>query len=504
MTRSELRILFVTPECAPLVKTGGLGDVAGSLPGALSKLLLDVRILLPAYRAVLRSLDEPRVLARAAETSLFPACRVLDGGRVDGVPLLLLDCPPLFDRDGGPYQDAAGKDWPDNARRFGLLCRIAADLAQGGLERPTGEEPAGDNRADWLPDVVHCNDWQTGLVPAYLHFGPPTQVRTVFTVHNLAFQGIFPPATVEQLGLPAESFSPGGLEYYGSMCFLKSGLRYSDAITTVSPTYAAEIQEEPLGMGMHGLLTERRDALTGILNGIDTQTWDPGSDARIPHRYAEHDMSGKQANKRALQRRLGLAVDPAVPLLASVSRLTDQKGIDLILDIAPDVMALPAQLVILGSGDHAMQLRLEELASHHPGRIGVATGFDEDLAHLIEAGADIFLMPSRFEPCGMNQMFSQRYGTVPIVHATGGLADSVTDCTADALAAGTATGIVFSPCTSDELLRAIRRARQLYHDAAAWRAVQVAGMRRDFSWTASATRYAGIYRRLTESHAPAT
>jgi starch synthase len=502
MTRTELRILFVTPECAPLVKTGGLGDVAGSLPGALSKLHLDVRILLPAYRDVLRSVDGARELARYAETAAFPACRLLDGGRVDGAPLLLLDCPSLFDRDGGPYQDAADRDWPDNAKRFGLLCRVAADLAHGGLERGADGTIAGGSRLDWLPDVVHCNDWQTGLVPAYLRFGPRTQARTVLTVHNLAFQGIFPPATVERLGLPAESFSLDGLEYFGNMSFLKAGLQYADAITTVSPTYAAQIQVEPLGMGMHGLLAERRDALTGILNGIDTHTWNPGSDARIPHRFSEHDLSGKQTNKRSLQRLLGLSEEVGVPLFASVSRLTLQKGIDLILDVAAELLALPAQLVVLGSGDRALQSRLEELAQRHPGRVGVRVGFDEGLAHLIEAGADMFLMPSRFEPCGMNQMYSQRYGTVPIVHATGGLADSVTDCTEETLAAGTATGLVFSPCTSDEMLRAIQRAQQLYGAPATWRAIQAAGMRRDFSWTASATRYAGIYRRLAESRAP--
>jgi starch synthase len=499
MQPAELRILFVTPECAPLVKTGGLGDVAGSLPAALSKLLLDVRILLPAYREVLRSVDGVRELARYAVSAAFPACRLLDGGRVDGVPLLLLDCPSLFDREGGPYQDADGTDWPDNARRFGLLSRVAADIAQEGLERGAKGKHAADN---WLPDVVHCNDWQTGLVPAYLRLGARTQSRTVLTVHNLAFQGIFPPATVGQLGLPVEGFSQGGLEYYGNLSFLKAGLQYADAITTVSPTYAAEIKVEPLGMGMHGLLAERSDALTGILNGIDTRTWNPASDARIPHRFSEHDLSGKQANKRSLQRLLGLSEDADVPLFASVSRLTLQKGIDLILDVADELLALPAQLVVLGSGDGALQLRLEELAQRHPGRVGVRVGFDEGLAHLIEAGADMFLMPSRFEPCGMNQMYSQRYGTVPIVHATGGLADSVTDCTEDTLAAGTATGIVFSPCTSREMLRAIQRAQQLYGAPAAWRAIQAAGMRRDFSWTASATRYANIYRRLAESRAP--
>ena len=499
----DLRILFVTPECAPLVKTGGLGDVAGSLPASLRNLRLDVRVLLPAYRPVLRAVQGAHVLAAFAESAAFPAWRLMDGGLVDGVPLLLLDCPSLFDRDGGPYQDAAGNDWPDNARRFGLLCRAAADLAQGAAGPRAADGTAAGTRPAWRADIVHCNDWQTGLVPAYLRFGPPAKARTVFTVHNLAYQGIFPPATAGQLGLPAESLSHGGLEYYGNMSFLKAGLQFADAITTVSPTYAAEIQHEPLGMGMHGVLTERRAALTGILNGIDAQVWDPASDALIPHRYGADDLSGKAADKRALQRRLGLDEVATIPLLVSVSRLTHQKGIDLILDAADALVALPAQIAILGSGDAALQARLGALARLHPGRVGVATGFDEDLAHLMEAGADIFLMPSRFEPCGMNQLYSQRYGTVPVVHATGGLVDSVTDSSAAALADGTATGIVFSPDSAEALLGAVRRALTLYGDPAAWRALQRSGMRRDFSWTASALRYEEIYRRLAASAPPA-
>ena len=494
--RSDHRVLFVTPECAPLVKTGGLGDVAGSLPIALAKLSLDVRVLLPAYRGVLRAVQNAQTLARYPATSAFPECALLDGGSVEGVPLLLLDCPSLFDRDGGPYQDTADEDWPDNALRFGLLCRIAANLAQGNHGIQATGAGTGAALASWLPDIVHCNDWQTGLVPAYLKYGPPTQARTVFTVHNLAFQGIFPPDTVTQLGLPAESLAMDGVEYFGNMSFLKAGLQFADAITTVSPTYAREIQGEALGMGMHGLLAERRGALTGILNGIDTHAWNPRTDPRTPHHFGERTMSGKKRNKQALQRRLGLAEDPSLPLLACVSRLTHQKGIDLIPEIADELLAVPAQLAILGSGDHAMQASLEGLARRFPGRAGITLGFDEDLAHLIEAGADMFLMPSRFEPCGMNQMFSQRYGTVPIVHATGGLVDSVTDCTAESLASHTATGFVFDPCTSDELMRAIRRALDLFGQPRTWRAIQRSGMRRDFSWTASAARYADIYRQV--------
>jgi len=484
MSVARPSILLVTSECAPLVKTGGLADVAGSLPPALARDFADIRILLPAYRSVLRSVKSARELAHFPDSAHFPACRILDGGAVDGVPLLLLDCPPLFDRDGGPYQDAAGQDWSDNALRFGLFCRIAAELCKG------------HSSIGWKPQVVHCNDWQTGLVPAYLRFRQVIGVRSIFTIHNLAYQGLFPATLLEPLGLPAESFAIDGLEYHGQLSFLKSGLFYADAITTVSPTYAREIRQEPLGMGFQGLLEQRKDVLSGILNGIDTGTWNPARDAHIPQQYDVERLQLKQVNKRALQQRLGLATAEDVPLFGTVCRLAQQKGIDLIVDIADDLLSLPAQLVVCGTGDRETQDTLLALGRRHPGKAGIFIGYDEDLAHLIEAGADMFLMPSRFEPCGMNQMYSQRYGTVPIVHATGGLADSVVDVTPDSLRAGTATGFAFSPCNSDALRSAVVRAANLFRDPQAWRAIQAAGMRRDFSWTASATRYANIYLQL--------
>ena len=484
MSQSSSSVLFVTAECAPLVKTGGLGDVAGSLPAALRQHGVDVRILLPGYRGVLRSINSTRELARFEASAHFPACRVLDGGTVQGVPLLLLDCPALFDRDGGPYQDAEGGDWPDNAMRFGLLCRVAADIA--GNDSPLG----------WWPRVVHCNDWQTGLAPAYLRLGAHTGVRTVFTVHNLAYQGVFPAAAVAELGLPPESFGMQGVEFHGQLSFLKAGIFYADAITTVSPTYAREIQQEPMGMGMQGLLAERRDALSGILNGIDLDTWNPRSDAHIPRHYDAASLALKVDNKRALQQRLGLAGGSDMPLFATICRLAHQKGMDLILAIADELLALPAELVVCGTGDPVLAQALQALGRKYPGQVGVFIGYDEQLAHLIEAGADVFLMPSRFEPCGMNQMYSQRYGTVPIVHATGGLADSVIDATPDSLRASSATGFVFSPGTSEALLGAVRRAALMFQTPRQWRAIQAAGMQRDFSWTASAARYADIYRQL--------
>jgi len=484
MNNNPLRVLFATSECAPYAKTGGLADVSAALPAALARAAVDVRILLPAYRSVLQQLPDARELARLPATSFFPAARLLGAQAGDGVPLLLLDCPALYDRPGGPYLDAEGGEWTDNAIRFGLLSRVAADL--GGEGSPLS----------WRPQVIHCNDWQTGLAPAYLRFRDGLKAGSLVTIHNLAFQGVFEPDLVAALGLPAESFSPSGVEYYGKLSFLKAALRYAGAITTVSPTYAAEVQREPLGMGMQGLLAERRDVLFGILNGIDTVLWDPARDSLIAQSYDARSLAAKQVNKRVLQQRLGLAQDPEVPLVAVVSRLAYQKGIDLILEAAGAMLDLPVQLAVLGSGERELQRGLELLAGGAPGRVAASIGFDEGLAHLMEAGADLFLMPSRYEPCGMNQMYSQRYGTVPVVHATGGLADSVVDSTPDTLAAGTASGFAFHAPTAGALLQGVTRAVLAYRKPATWRALQVAGMTRDFGWGASALRYRELYARL--------
>lgn len=484
MPRSAASVLFVTSECAPLVKTGGLGDVAGSLPAALAQHSADIRILLPGYRGVLRSVKTARELVRFAADAQFPECRLLDGGTLRGVPLLVLDCPQMFDRDGSPYQDALNRDWADNASRFGLFCRVAADLC-------TGQPVQG-----WQPQLAHCNDWQSGLVPAYLRFRTGHDTRTLFTIHNLAYQGLFPSLAVAELGLPAQSYAMQGLEYHGQISFLKAGLVYADAITTVSPAYAREIQRPETGMGLHGVLAERSGVLSGILNGIDTDTWNPAQDARLPQRYDVATLDLKQENKRALQRRFGLESSTGLPLFATVCRLASQKGVDLILEIAAELLHLPAQLVVCGTGDRALEAALRALGERYPGQVGIFIGFDEDLAHLVEAGADAFLMPSRFEPCGMNQMYSQRYGTPPVVHATGGLADSVTDTTAETLLAGAATGFGFSPCTPEALVAAVRRACAAYRDPQTWRAIQTAGMQRDFSWTTSAAKYLDIYRGL--------
>ncbi len=478
-----MRILFVTAEFAPLVKTGGLGDVSAALPAALAELGHDVRVLLPGYPAALDGARRKRAIAALAAPE-FPPARILRGEAPSGCTLLLIDCPPLYRRGGDPYQDDDRRDWPDNALRFGLLGRAAALLCAG----------AADD--DWRPDLLHCNDWHAALAPVYLRSMLEPHTPSVLTVHNLAFQGIFPAQTAATLGLPDAAFSIDGVEYYGQLSFLKGGLSCADWLTTVSPTYAREIQGEAHGCGLDGLLRKRRDRLTGILNGIDTKAWDPATDPHLARNYTRATVKDKSANKRALQRRMHLAPEPSVPLFGAVGRLTGQKGSDLLCEIAPSIAALPAQLVVLGAGDPELERRLRSLELEHRGRIAVRIGFDEPLAHLIEAGSDCFLMPSRFEPCGMNQMYSQRYGTPPVVHRTGGLADAVTTCTAATLASGKATGFTFLESTPESFLASVKRAHRACRDPRLMHALQRNGMARDFGWKASAQRYVDIYERL--------
>jgi starch synthase len=478
-----MRVLFVTSEVAPLIKTGGLADVSAALPAALRRLGDDVRVLLPGYTQVLKALNSFKVEAFIADIEGFPDFRLFSSELPDGVPLWVIDCPELFQREGGIYQNKQGLDWEDNALRFALLSKVAAILA--GVESPL----------TWRPEVVHCNDWQTGLTPAYLHFAS-SRVPTVMTVHNLAFQGVFPPENVEELGLPEQSFNPYGLEYYGYMSFLKAGLYYANHLTTVSPSYATEIQTEALGFGMQGLLKNRRQDLTGILNGIDEKEWNPEADTALVQGYSVAQMSGKAANKLELQKLMGLNQDADRPLFGLVGRFTHQKGVDVVLEIAPQLAEAGAQLVLLGSGDAAMQTAALDLAKQYPGQITAFVGFDEKLSHLIEAGSDLFLMPSRFEPCGLNQMYSQRYGTPPIVHATGGLIDSVVDCNEANLAAETASGFVFYAMTAENLLACCFRAMAVYQDKNTWSALRQNGMRKNFGWQESATQYHQIYARL--------
>jgi starch synthase len=477
-----LRALAVASELFPLIKTGGLADVAGALPRALAGEGVETRTLLPGYPTVLEQLGASEPVHGYADLFGGPA-QLLRASGGEGLDLLVLEAPHLYDRPGGPYQAPIGPDWPDNAQRFAALAWAARTI---GLEGVAG----------WRPDVVHAHDWQAGLAPAYLALSGRPRPATVMTIHNLAFQGVFPPVTVSRLGLPPSSFSPEGVEYYGNMSFLKAGIHYADHVTTVSPNYAHEIQREPLGMGLQGLLAHRSASLTGILNGIDTDAWDPESDPYIAKYYNASRLPVKLENKRALQARLRLDPKDDIPLVGSVGRFTEQKGFNLILQCAPDLLKMPVQLAILGSGEAALQESYQGLARTHAGKVGVQIGYDESLAHQIEAGADIFLMPSRFEPCGLNQMYSQRYGTPPVVHATGGLVDSVVDTNPETIAAKSATGFLFSPMTRAALLSGVSRAVSAYRDKKLWRQLQKNGMGRDFSWEASAQRYVELYRSL--------
>jgi len=455
-----MRVLFVTPECAPLAKAGGLGDVSAALPAALRGLGLEVRVLLPGYSEVLRKIGEATELEPFSELGFD--CRLLQKES-----LLILECPPLYQREGNPYQDPGGQDWPDNALRFGLLSKVAARLA--------GES-----------DVIHCNDWPAALAPVFMSL-EKRRTPALLTIHNLAFQGNFERLWLGRLGIPQEFFSVKNLEFHGRMSFLKGGLVHADAITTVSPTYAREIQSEEFGCGFDGLLRERRAALTGILNGIDIEVWDPASDPHLAERYDASSLDKKESNKQALQQRLNLEIEPQLPLVGFIGRMTHQKGADLLAAAAAEIAAAPAQLAVLGRGEREIEGALAAAAARHPGRVAVAIGFDEALAHLIEGGADFFLMPSRFEPCGLNQMYSQRYGTPPVARATGGLVDTIVDGE---------TGFLFERPEPPALAAAVRRALAAWREPRRWRGLQRAGMRRDFSWAAAARQYADLYSRI--------
>ena len=483
---TSLQVLSVVSEIYPLIKTGGLADVAGALPGALKPLGVSVRTLVPGYPDVMGRLDKPQ------------ACRMLPdwfGGpgrllmtTVAGLDLFVLDLPHLYDRSGGPYAGVEGRPYVDNARRFAALARMGASLAQGFAPR-------------WRPDLVHTHDWQAGLVAAYLQYGEGPRPPVVHTIHNLAFQGQYDRALLSSLDLPARAFTPDGVEYYGDIGFLKAGVRLADWITTVSPTYAAEICTPETGMGMDGLLRGRSDRLTGIINGIDTAVWDPATAPLIAARYSIDDLAGRQANKAALQPWLGLSSVSDAPLFGVVSRLDWQKGLDLLLQATPELLAHGGQLALLGSGDPELQRGFAQAMAAYPGRVGCAFGYDETLAHQMQAGADLIVVPSRFEPCGLTQLCALRYGAVPLVSRVGGLTDTVIGATPMALASGVATGFQFSPVQAPMLERSIRHAIRLYRDKPAWARIQRNGMTADVSWTRPAQRYATLFSELTRKAA---
>ena len=480
---STHKVLFVTSEASPLIKTGGLADVCGALPAALRESGLDVRLLLPGYRDLDTNTGQ---LERVATLDLkTPAVRVeiLAGETENKVPFWLIEYPPAFDRPGNPYLDRWGIPWSDNAARFSLLARVAVEIAQ-------------DRAAlNWRPDLVHCHDWQAGLVPALLSV-EPRHPATVFTIHNLSYQGRFDRATFDALHLPSTWWSADALEFYGDMSFIKGGLVFADTLTTVSPSYAKEIQTPAYGCGLEGLLSHRASDLHGILNGIDDQVWDPAHDKLIAKPYDCNRLAAKAVNKRALLREVGLPEQKDTPLAGMIGRLVPQKGIDLAMEAMTMLSDVPMQWVILGSGFAEYEQALRELAAREPNRIAVHLGYAESLAHRIEAGADLFVMPSRYEPCGLNQMYSLRYGTVPIVHRVGGMADTVVDATPQNLSAETATGFVFNEPSALALARAIRRAASLYSDQKRWTTLMRTAMVQDFSWQASAARYQHLYEQV--------
>ncbi|MBT2188052.1 glycogen synthase GlgA [Sphingobium nicotianae] len=481
---TDLTVLSVASECWPLVKTGGLADVVGALPAAVAPHGIAMTRFLPGYPAVMRALGRKRTVHKYAALLGTPA-RIL-AGRHDDRPILVLDAPAFYDRDGGPYADAMGRDWFDNGLRFAALAKAGADIATG---------RAGVKAFD----VLHAHDWQAGLAPAYLVYGDASERRpaSVMTVHNMAFQGYFGADFFPRLELPRTAFSIEGVEYHGGVGMLKAGMMLADAITTVSPGYADEIRKPQFGMGLEGLIEGRQDRLSGIVNGIDTQQWNPATDAALAAPFTAKTLGARMGNKRAVEAAFGLTPDHG-PLFTVISRLTWQKGMDVLIEVIDHLVGLGGRLALLGTGDAAIEAGLHAAAARHPGRVGIRIGYDEELAHLLQGGADAILVPSRFEPCGLTQLYGLAYGCVPVVARTGGLGDTVVDANVAAIAARAATGIQFSPVNYEGLADAITRTIRLYGDAPTWRQIQRSGMATDFSWAKSGADYAALYRGLKE------
>jgi starch synthase len=482
-----MRVLHAAAELYPWVKTGGLGDVVAGLPPALAALGIDTRLVLPGFRGFLDGLtDLTEIVGLQTPFAAEPvrlACARVPGSKVLAY---LVDHPDFYDRPGGPYvgpQDAA---WTDNHRRFGLLGWVSAALA-------AGADPA------WRPDILHGHDWHAALAHAYVaaDLPAPADVASVFTIHNLAYQAIFPAAAFAELGLPADFFSIDGVEYWGQVSLIKAGLNFADRLTTVSPTYAREIQTPEFGAGLDGLLRRRAGDLVGILNGVDPLIWDPAGDRNLPRQYGRDDAdAGKAAAKAALQHRLGLDEHANAPLFGVVSRIAPQKGLDLLLAALPELVAGGAQLVLLGSGEHDLERAFAAAAAERRGRVAVEIGYYDDLSHLIVAGADVMLVPSRYEPCGLTQLYALRYGALPLVRRVGGLSDTVAPATAATLASGEATGFAFDHADAAALATAVAGAIGLYAETEIWRRMVQQAMRCDFTWTATARRYQALYTEL--------
>ncbi len=477
-----LKQLSVASECAPFVKTGGLADVVGALGAVMGAHGVECRVLLPLYRQIAHLADGAKEVLDAGALFGGPV-RVL-ARRESGIDLLLIDAPHLYDRPGQIYLNENGLDWADNHLRFGLLSWLGAEIGRAGI-------------AGWTPDVIHAHDWQAGLTPVYAAQNG-SDTPCVLTIHNIAFQGNFPPTFMGDLGLDPKGYTQDGFEYFSQVSFLKGGLMHADQITTVSPTYARELMTPEFGMGLEGVLTLRKADLVGILNGIDMVAWDPGADQALAQTYSSRTLKKKSVNKKAVQERFGLDADTTAPLFSVISRLSDQKGLDLALKALPEILEKGARFVLLGSGAPELEQGFRALAKRFPDSVGVEIGFDEDLAHLMQAGADATLVPSRFEPCGLTQLCAMRYGTLPIVSSTGGLADTVIDANEAALAMGCATGFQFAPTTVAKLGDALDRAIAAYGDIKVWQKMQRNAMKHPVGWDVSAQQMADIYQQLSK------
>jgi starch synthase len=476
-----MNVLMVASECAPFVKTGGLADVVGALPAALSRVDVDAQVVLPAYPPLFPLLPEGTEVARFDD---LPG----GSGRIvkvtaQGITLLLLDAPQLFDRPGGLYVDENGKDWTDNHLRFGALSMAGARIAMGAID-------------GYQPDVLHAHDWQAALAPVYLRMAGRDRPRSILTIHNIAFQGRFGPQVLDRLHLKTDWFHPEGLEFHGDLSFLKGALMFSDRITTVSPTYAREILTPEFGMGLEGVLQARAGVLSGVLNGIDTDAWNPADDTALAQTYDAKTLKRKADNKTALRAKLGFDPDSTGPLLCVVSRLTNQKGLDALLEAVPHLVERGAQLAVLGTGQPELEQGFRDSAQTHPGQVATHIGYDEALSHLFQAGSDAILIPSRFEPCGLTQLYGLRYGTLPVVARTGGLADTVIDANIAAIQAKAATGFVFTDVTAAGIAEVINRVVDAYADPKLWQTMQRAAMRHPVSWDSSAQAYRDLYAEL--------
>lgn len=482
-----MKVLFVSSEVFPLIKTGGLADVSGSLPNALQVMGTDIRILMPGYPSVLETIGALVTVGNLTGLPHIDDALLLEGViKETQVKVWVIKAPSLYERDGGPYADKNGLEWQDNPIRFGVLSKVAAILA-------SDKTPI----KSWLPDIVHCNDWQTGLAPAYMSLTEHSTAKSIISLHNMAFQGCYPPHWVESLGLPSSGFSIEGFEYHGQLSFLKAAIFYADAISTVSPRYAKEIQTTAFGFGLEGLLSKRGDEIKGILNGIETEEWNPATDKYLSHTYSPENLLGKSKVKLSLQRDSGLDIDANAPLLGVVSRLTHQKGLDMLIPHLQLLINQGCQFVLLGGGELAMEKAFKEIASRNAGRASVTIGYNEPLSHQIMAGSDIFVMPSRFEPCGLNQLYGLAYGTPPIVNATGGLADSVVDSSPAHLKDKTANGFVMVEASAEGLIACIHRAVTMFkQDKKTWLQIQTTGMQQNLSWDKSAQEYLALYKTL--------